>query len=280
MRPAGVLHVSELVVIRPSEPLASFIADRGYLPKGVPLLKRVLALPGQTVCRVGRTITIDAIAMGDALEADRRGRPLPVWQGCLAIAPGQIFVMNSQSADSFDGRYFGSLPASPIIGRADPLWTHDEDRPCRQPAQDTLGTDPFDAHDNIVAGTAYLREFHDRYGNPGFLAADNAGPARYEAHLAIGQPLPDETRAYVNLLAPLTAVDRAGDGAVLAVAVRSWTEAPLFVVQTDGSPTASRPSSAVQYERRSVAAAVIDLTGLAPRSGGLFVPTSRRNPVP
>jgi soluble lytic murein transglycosylase-like protein len=114
-----------------------------------------------------------------------------------------------------------------------------------------LGTDPFDTHDNIVAGTAYLRELHDRYGNPGFLAAYNAGPARYEAHLAIGQPLPDETRAYVNLVAPLTAVDRAGDGAVLAVALRSWTEAPLFVMHADGSPTASRPSSAVQYERRS-----------------------------
>ena len=143
-----------------------------------------------------------------------------------------------------------------------------------------LGADPFDPHDNIAAGAAYLRELHDRYGDPGFWAAYNAGPARYEAHLAIGQPLPDETRTYVNLLAPLTAADRARDGRVLTVALQSWTEAPLFVVHADGSPTAFRPSYAVQSERRSAAAAVIDLTGLAPRSGGLFVPTSLRNPSP
>ncbi len=66
-----------------------------------------------------------------------------------------------------------------------------------------LGADPFDPHDNIIAGAAYLRELHDRYGSPGFLAAYNAGPARYEDHLATGQPLPAETRAYVALLAPL-----------------------------------------------------------------------------
>jgi hypothetical protein len=121
---------------------------------------------------------------------------------------------------------------------------------------------------------------HDRYGDLGFLAAYNAGPARYEADLAAGLPLPDETRAYVSLLAPMTAADRVGDGAVLAVALRSWTEAPLFVMHANGPPTASQPSAAVQYERRSATAPVIDLTGLAPRSGGLFVPTSRRNASP
>ena len=44
-----------------------------------------------------------------------------------------------------------------------------------------LGTDPYDPHDNILAGAAYIRELHDRYGAPGFLAAYNAGPGRYEA---------------------------------------------------------------------------------------------------
>lgn len=60
-----------------------------------------------------------------------------------------------------------------------------------------LGADPFDPHDNIVAGAAYLRWLHDRYGDVGFLAAYNAGPGRYDDHLATGRPLPDETRAYV-----------------------------------------------------------------------------------
>ncbi|QDX27011.1 lytic transglycosylase domain-containing protein [Sphingomonas suaedae] len=62
-----------------------------------------------------------------------------------------------------------------------------------------LGADPFDPCDNIFAGTAYLRELLDRYGDPGFLAAYNAGPGRYEAYLG-GRPLPPETIAYVATL--------------------------------------------------------------------------------
>lgn len=65
-----------------------------------------------------------------------------------------------------------------------------------------LGQDPFDPRDNILAGTAYLREMHDRFGSPGFLAAYNAGPARYEGDLA-GHPLPAETLAYVATLSPM-----------------------------------------------------------------------------
>lgn len=62
-----------------------------------------------------------------------------------------------------------------------------------------LGPDPFDPCDNIFAGTAFLRELLDRYGDPGFLAAYNAGPGRYEAWLT-GRPLPAETIAYVARL--------------------------------------------------------------------------------
>ena len=97
-----------------------------YLPKGVPLLKRVLGVSGQTVCRIGRTITVDGIEMGAALERDRIGRDLPVWQGCRRIPAGEVFLMNWQVRDSLDGRYFGPLPASAVIGRATPLYT-DED---------------------------------------------------------------------------------------------------------------------------------------------------------
>ncbi|GBR04449.1 lytic transglycosylase domain-containing protein [Acetobacter oeni] len=66
-----------------------------------------------------------------------------------------------------------------------------------------LGSDPFDPQDNILAGASYLRLLHDRYGDAGFLAAYNAGPGRYEAHLATGQPLPHETRDYVASVAHL-----------------------------------------------------------------------------
>jgi conjugative transfer signal peptidase TraF len=120
------LYAAELVVVVPPEPLATFLAQGGYLPRSVPMLKRVLALPGQAVCRRGFMILIDGIAMGLARERDGRGRPLPTWQGCRVIAADQLFLMNWQSADSLDGRYFGPIPASAVIARAHPLWIEKE----------------------------------------------------------------------------------------------------------------------------------------------------------
>ena len=125
VRPARALHVDELLVVMPPEPLATFLDERRYLPQGVPLLKHVLALPGQTVCRSGRTITVDGAEMGVALDRDHLGRPLPVWQGCRVVAAGDVFLMNRR-ADSLDGRYFGPLPATTIVGQADPIWTDEE----------------------------------------------------------------------------------------------------------------------------------------------------------
>ncbi|MCH6202866.1 S26 family signal peptidase [Brucella ciceri] len=126
IEPADRIEVPELVAIMPPEPLAGFIVGRGYVGRGVPLLKRVVGLPGQRVCRTRHTITVDDVEMGDALERDRIGRALPVWQGCCVIVDGQLLLMNIDVPDSLDGRYFGPVPASAVIGRALPLWT-DED---------------------------------------------------------------------------------------------------------------------------------------------------------
>ncbi len=126
VQPEDHLVVADLAVVAPPEPVGSFLAERGYLPRGVPLLKQVLALPGQTVCRIRLAIMIDGVVMATAREHDRRGRPLPVWQGCHMIAEGDVFLMNWQSADSLDGRYFGPLSAASIIGRAVALWTFEE----------------------------------------------------------------------------------------------------------------------------------------------------------
>lgn len=125
-----------------------------------------------------------------------------------------------------------------------------------------LGADPFDPRDNILAGAAYLRQLHDRYGSiRAMLAAYNAGPARYEASLA-GERLPLETRTYIAALAPI--IDNqsaAGAAASVHPMAQSWREAPLFAAPPDRSnPT--------------------DAGGLAPRSGGLFAAPlpSRRTP--
>ena len=123
VRPTGTLYITDLVVANPPEPIATFLADGGYLPRGVPLIKRVLALPGQEVCRKGLHIIINGLELGTAAERDRRGRPLPVWQGCRVVMPDQIFLMNWDEPSSLDGRYFGPMPFSSIVGRAQALWT-------------------------------------------------------------------------------------------------------------------------------------------------------------
>jgi conjugative transfer signal peptidase TraF len=125
LQPAGALFVSELVAVLPPGRLAAFLAEGSYLARGVPMLKRVLALPGQTICRNGLTIAVDGIELGEARDRDRRGRPLPIWQGCRVVARDDVFLMN-WSADSLDSRYFGPLPASAVIGRAVPVWTNKE----------------------------------------------------------------------------------------------------------------------------------------------------------
>jgi conjugative transfer signal peptidase TraF len=122
---AGTLRTGELLVVTPPEPLAAFLDARRYLPKGVPLLKHIAALPGQTVCRTGDTISIDGSAVGAALDWDHLGRSLPVWQGCRVISAGEVFLMNRRSVGSLDGRYFGPLPIMTIVGRADPIWIED-----------------------------------------------------------------------------------------------------------------------------------------------------------
>jgi len=124
--PVGKLVVANLVVAMPPEPLAAFLAGRGYLPIGVPLIKRVHALPGQSVCRKELLISVDGVEVGAAFERDRRGRALPVWQGCRVIAPGEVFLMNWDEPASLDGRYFGPIPMLAIIGRAKPVWTFEQ----------------------------------------------------------------------------------------------------------------------------------------------------------
>lgn len=120
--PPRPLHVGDIAVVLPPDPLAAMLAARHSLPRGVLLIKPVAALAGQTVCRHGLTIRIDGRAVGAALPRDRLGRPLPVWQGCCLLNGREVFLMNPAVPDSFDGRYFGVLLRAAVIGRATPLW--------------------------------------------------------------------------------------------------------------------------------------------------------------
>lgn len=120
---ADDLEVADLVAVAAPPLIAEFMADRGYLPMGVPMMKRVLALPGQTVCRHGLDIIAYGTTIGHAREFDNADRKMPSWKGCRRIADGELFVMNFDVLDSVDGRYFGPLPRRFVIGRALPVWT-------------------------------------------------------------------------------------------------------------------------------------------------------------
>jgi len=121
--PMDKLTVDALVVARPPEALAKFLVARRYIGSDVVLIKRIAALDGQRVCRSDGLITVDGKALGFAQASDHLGRPLPAWQGCRTLASNQVFLMTSSVPASLDGRYFGPLDRSTIIGRAVPLLT-------------------------------------------------------------------------------------------------------------------------------------------------------------
>ncbi len=118
-------RANSLVAVTPPQPWARWMAERGYLPEGVPLLKHVAAKAGQRVCRIGNMVSVDCQPVAVALGRDSRGRPLPVWQGCRKLRSGEFLFMNPTVPDSMDGRYFGPLRTSDIIGRATPMFTRD-----------------------------------------------------------------------------------------------------------------------------------------------------------
>ena len=123
--PDDRIAVPDLVAVIPPEPFASFMVERGYVARDVPLLKHVLGLPGQRLCRDGRAIIVDGVPLGEARDHDSFGRELPVWQGCRTLRAGELLMLNPDHADSMDGRYFGPLPPSTVLGRATPILTRD-----------------------------------------------------------------------------------------------------------------------------------------------------------
>jgi Transglycosylase SLT domain len=134
-----------------------------------------------------------------------------------------------------------------------------------------LGADPYDVSDNILAGAAYIRELYDRYGAPGFLAAYNAGPGRYERHLATGRPLPDETQAYVATLAPM--INRVRTNVPIGAVARSfaWSNSSLFAPRITGISSNGSSPADMRQNRSSRAHGVVDLSALVPHFGNLFV---------
>ena len=135
-----------------------------------------------------------------------------------------------------------------------------------------LGSDPFDARDNILAGAAYLREMYDRYGDvTAMLAAYNSGPGRTDEYLSRGRPLPAATRAYIAKLASITG---GSDDTRLAVAQPpdpfAWRRAGLFPARSGGPSTAATALS----EGAPAIPSAVAAEPVALRQASLFVPLS------
>lgn len=134
-------------------------------------------------------------------------------------------------------------------------------------ARHRLGPDAFDPHDNIIAGAGYIRELFDRYGSPGWIAAYNAGPGRYEAALR-GRPLPAETLAYVAVVAPTMGQVSAENKTAIAMVDRfAWTLSPIFVARSAASSVPSTGTADQQFAKPAQASE----PATQPQPHGLFV---------
>jgi conjugative transfer signal peptidase TraF len=112
----------DLVLVHAPDSVRQLADERHYLPSALPLVKRIAASRGDTVCAAENAIFIDGRRVAERLTTDRLGRPLPSWSGCQRLERDEIFLLMEGVADSFDSRYFGPIPTAAIIGRLVPLW--------------------------------------------------------------------------------------------------------------------------------------------------------------
>ena len=125
---AAAPTTGEFAVIRLPNAQRALAAARRYLGLPALLIKPVAAGLGDLVCRHDATLTINGRATAHARTTDERGRPLPHWSGCTTLTSGQVFVL-SATPDSFDGRYFGPIDRSQVLGTARPVWVNQRDGP-------------------------------------------------------------------------------------------------------------------------------------------------------
>ena len=122
MESAASLQVGSIVLARLPADVAAFAAQRGYLPSGVPILKRIGALSPQSVCVRGQVVHIDGAVVASVRTRDGAHRPLQAWSQCRPLAVGELFLLGDMNPASFDSRYFGPISASAVLGVARPLW--------------------------------------------------------------------------------------------------------------------------------------------------------------
>ena len=113
----GAWHVGDRVAVLPSQDLAADLDERGVLRNGKLLIKRVAAAAGDKVCRQNDEVSVNGRVVAKAKINGSDGALLPFWHGCVTLSDAQIFLLGD-TANSYDGRYFGVTSASDVIGRA------------------------------------------------------------------------------------------------------------------------------------------------------------------
>lgn len=116
------LKTGDMVIANLPVSMRALAASRHYLPRDVPLVKRVAAGTGDEVCALGRDIFINGKWVATRREFDAAGRPMPSWLGCRVLRDGAVFLLMADQSASFDGRYFGITARGEIIGKAHLLW--------------------------------------------------------------------------------------------------------------------------------------------------------------
>lgn len=101
-----------IVTVRARDVAANYVSARGFADPNDRFLKRVAALDGDVVCALGSRVTINHTVILRRRTVDQQGRTLPTWSGCQRLN-GQVFLIGD-TADSFDGRYWGPV-ATPLI---------------------------------------------------------------------------------------------------------------------------------------------------------------------
>jgi type IV secretory pathway protease TraF len=118
----GHLRFGDMVVAWLPPEARRLAASRHYLPRDVPLVKRVAALGGSLVCAHGRRLWIDGRLAAQRLARDPSGRAMPRWNGCRKLRSGELLLLSRGVLLAFDGRYFGITKPDQVIGKASLVW--------------------------------------------------------------------------------------------------------------------------------------------------------------
>lgn len=236
--------------------LGSLRAIAGTVAAVTPLASSIVALP--------------VIASGAYAQNVTRAEPTDRFAGFIAeasdrfVVPARWISAVMQVESGGDEHAMSSRGAMGLMQLMPGTWVE-------LSARHGLGLDPFDPHDNILAGAAYLKEMYDRFGSAGFLAAYNAGPLRYQQHLTTGRPLPPETLAYISVLTPMLTSEQRGRAVPRAGSATSWRQSPLFIERRDVALTDDRSAPEVQRRFKSTVRLPSGSSALSPLPADLFV---------